>query len=325
MSQVPFRISPILSPWLPPWRLWPAPRHYTITGPGVHDEQLTAEMYFALRRVEVARRLEYMAEARGRPRPGQPHPDAEEEDHDGALGGANVDSDVDFEKEDALPGCDSDDGDGAAEAAQPDVDMKYEPKWRVHDDELHDVVHRESDAQRWVKSKHAHGKRELMQTFLRDHRQAYASLSERRSIARIAPLLHCHSRVEKEHALKAQEALRNERSADAGHAKAAAAAPALSVPIDREAAARLLMADELPLSPLEAAVELIATSGVWRSKEQCVCADHCWRATAPRSSRSTGLRASVRPSCGMRDGTWRHSSFCSRCSSSGRQLCATAS
>ena len=304
MARVPFRISPILSPWFPPWRLWPAPRHYTITGPGVHDEQLTAEMYFALRRVEVARRLEYMAEARGRPRPGQPHPDAEEEDHDGALGGANVDSDVDFEKQDALPGCDSDDGDGAAEAAQPDVDMKYAPKWRVHDDELHDVVHRESDAQRWVKSKHAHGKRDLFETFLRDHSQDYASVKKRRLNARIAPLLHCHSKVERDYALKAQDALQSERSADAGQAKAAAAALALSIPIDREAAARLLTADELPLSPLEAAVELIATSGVWRSKEQCVCADHCWRATAPRSSRSTGLRASVRPSCGVRDGTW---------------------
>ena len=37
--------------------------------------------------MEVAARLEYMAEARGRPRPGQPHPDAEVEDPDGALCG----------------------------------------------------------------------------------------------------------------------------------------------------------------------------------------------------------------------------------------------
>ncbi len=305
MARVPFRISPILSPWFPPWRLCPAPRHYTITGPGVHDEQLTAEMYFALRRVEVARRLEYMAEARSRPRPGQPHPDAEEEDHDGALGGANVDSDVDFEKQDALPGCDSDDGDGAAEAAQPDVDIKYKPKFRVRDDEVDDVVHRESDTQRWVNSKHAHGKRHLMETFLRDHRQDYASVKKRRLNAdRIAPLLHWHSKGDIERAKKAQDRLQSERRADAGQAKADAAALALSISIDREAAVRPLTADELPLSPLEAAVELIATSGVWRSKEQCVCADHCWRATAPRSSRSTGLRASVRPSCGVRDGTW---------------------
>ncbi len=197
-----------------------------------------------------------------------------------------ADSDVDFEEKDALPGCDSDDGDGAAEAAQPDVDINYEPRWPVHDDELLDVVHRESDAQRWVKSKHAHGKRDLFETFLRDHSQDYASVKKRRLNAdRIAPLLHWHSKGDIEHAKKAQDRLQSERRADAGQAKADAAALALSISIDREAAVRPLTADELPLSPLEAAVELIATSGVWRSKEQCVCADHCWRATAPPDRR----------------------------------------
>ena len=44
------------------------------TGPGAHDEQLSPRMFFAIRHIEVAARLEHMAEARGRPRPGQLHP-----------------------------------------------------------------------------------------------------------------------------------------------------------------------------------------------------------------------------------------------------------
>ena len=44
-------------------------------------------MFSASRRVEIAARLEYMAEARGRPRPGEEHPDAEVEDPDNAMGG----------------------------------------------------------------------------------------------------------------------------------------------------------------------------------------------------------------------------------------------
>jgi len=61
-------------------------------------------MFFALKHVEVAARLEYMAEARGRPRPGQMHPDAEVEDPDGVRGGKREDSDAEFEKRLRFPG-----------------------------------------------------------------------------------------------------------------------------------------------------------------------------------------------------------------------------
>ena len=44
------------------------------TGPGAHDEQLSPRVFFAIRHIEVAARLKHMAEARGRPRPGQLHP-----------------------------------------------------------------------------------------------------------------------------------------------------------------------------------------------------------------------------------------------------------
>ena len=72
------------------------------TGPGVHDDQLTIEEFLAWRRVECSARLEYMAEARGRPRPGQQHPDAAPDDPDGVHGGDRPE-DAAFEQEDALP------------------------------------------------------------------------------------------------------------------------------------------------------------------------------------------------------------------------------
>ena len=80
---------------------------------GVHEEQLRPEVFFALRHVEVAARLEYMAEARGLPKPGKPHPDAEAQED---LGGDRCDSDADFEREPALPGegSQSEDEEGAA-------------------------------------------------------------------------------------------------------------------------------------------------------------------------------------------------------------------
>ena len=61
------------------------------------------EEFFAWRRVECSARLEYMAEARGRPRPGQQHPDAAPDDPDGVQGGDRLE-DAAFEKKEALPG-----------------------------------------------------------------------------------------------------------------------------------------------------------------------------------------------------------------------------
>ena len=60
--------------------------------------------------MEVAARLEYMAEARGMPRPGHAHADAEAEDVADVTGGDARDSDADFEQDAALPG-----GDGQTE------------------------------------------------------------------------------------------------------------------------------------------------------------------------------------------------------------------
>ena len=63
-------------------------KDFVYTSPGFHDMQLTAAEFYAWRHVEVAQRLEYMAEARGLPRPGQLHPEAEGDEYEGAQGGS---------------------------------------------------------------------------------------------------------------------------------------------------------------------------------------------------------------------------------------------
>ena len=75
-----------------------------------------------MRHVEVAARLEYMAEGRGGPRPGELHPEAEHEDPSGGRGGNRVESDAEFEDEDRLPG-----GEDAGEDAAADPDHGYRP------------------------------------------------------------------------------------------------------------------------------------------------------------------------------------------------------
>eukprot|EP00973_Karenia_brevis_P094504 12422827-Karenia_brevis.AAC.1 len=64
----------------------------TFTSLGTHDLQLSPLQFFALRHVEAAARLEYMAEARGRPRPGILHPEAEHDDPYGDRGGDRSDT-----------------------------------------------------------------------------------------------------------------------------------------------------------------------------------------------------------------------------------------
>ena len=103
------------------------------TSSGFHDEQLTPEMFYALRHVEVAARLEYMAEARGRPCPGHAHPDAEVEDPDCAPRGERQESDPEFEDDAALPGGDDQAADGEPDHAL-DLQWDYRPQHRIVDE-----------------------------------------------------------------------------------------------------------------------------------------------------------------------------------------------
>ena len=101
-----------------------------------------------------------MAEARGRPRPGQLHPEAEQDDPDGVQGGDRDDTDPEFEKEDALPGGNQEVCDAAAQG-EPDPEYRYKPLWAVQSDEMHEVVHRFAEAQHQARRCQETAKKEL--------------------------------------------------------------------------------------------------------------------------------------------------------------------
>ena len=118
------------------------------TGPGVHDEQLTVQEFLAWRCVEYAARLDFMAEARGRPRLGREHPDAVPDDADGVQVGCDRDDDATFEKDGALPGAEDIELDCERKAPlQVDPQLAYQPRHRVSEDEVFDSVHRLREAE----------------------------------------------------------------------------------------------------------------------------------------------------------------------------------
>ncbi len=244
-----------------------------VTSPGAHDEQLSAEELFALRNIEVAARLEYMGEARGRPRPGQPHPDAEVEEHpECALGGDRQDSDPEFEKEMALPGAD-----GEVEEAAPDhaldLEWDYKAKHPVGEDELEDIVHRTGDAAKHIRSKQRTAKKELLSTFMSGHKSAYANARAVHKSTLCTPALHPsdpHTRREaSERQRRLLEELRVEGlNPDKEVPPMSLAAIAATPDVEQRERSRQLDPAELPRSPIDVALELIATSGVWRNKEQ---------------------------------------------------------
>ena len=236
----------------------------TFTSAGMHDDQLSEEEFLALRHVEVAARLEYMAEARGRPRPGQQHPDAEVENSDVEAGGDKLDSDPEFELDDALPG-----GDAEIEEQRVDVEKDYRPEFLINEEELHDTVHRTSDAQKHISSKQRTAKRELLDTFMKGHQSLYVAAEQSHAAHRCVPVLLKCTDQERKHASQQQQNLLDARKPQKQsctqqllHHSAGAMVSA------QEPQSRQLDKAELPPSPLDIAIELIAISGVWRSKEQ---------------------------------------------------------
>ena len=155
------------------------------TGPGVHDEQLTPKEFFAWRRTEYAARLEYMAEARGRPRPGTAHPEAEADDPDGVHGGERPD-DAEFEREDARPGGDADVADADGVGAQVDPELTYVARHLVAEDEVFDVVHRHDEAEKQRRNLRSQ-KQDLFEKFLREHQASYQEARTPRCVVPIAP------------------------------------------------------------------------------------------------------------------------------------------
>jgi len=107
-------------------------------------------MFFAVRHVEVAARLEYMAEARGLPRPARGPSDAVAEEE---LGGDRSDDDRAFGLDEALPGehSSAEEGQESRDAREDRSGMK--PIWKLEDGEFDDVVHRTAAARAAVSSR----------------------------------------------------------------------------------------------------------------------------------------------------------------------------
>jgi hypothetical protein len=233
------------------------------TSPGTNDLQLSSMQFFASRHVEVAARLEYMAEARGRPRPGKLHTEAEHEDPSGGRGGNRVESDAEFEDEDRLPG-----EEDAGEDAAADPDHGYRPLRAVPEEHMEDVLLRTGEVDRLARRKETTGKSELLQTFFKDHPSARGTVNERRQVFKRYPNSENRRAQEWQGAVARQRTLIESRKAEVD---ADRPAPSVYLPqafSPTSARARPLRPSDMPRSPIDVATELIAKSGIWRSKEQ---------------------------------------------------------
>ena len=117
----------------------------TFTSPGFHDEQVTAQEFFAWHRRHLIESAGRITEARGRPKPGAEHPHAEPDDPDGVHGGMNHEE-IEFGAEDGLPGGDKD-ADAVDELrGQSDPALKYTARHPLTEEQLFEAVHRRSRA-----------------------------------------------------------------------------------------------------------------------------------------------------------------------------------
>ena len=103
---------------------------------GWHDEQLTSAEYVAYVSREISANLDFMAEARRRPRPGVLHPNATDEKDDVGLKAEFVDA----EDMDDVVDQDVEDLEDNASTLRPDI--QYKPILQISSNDLFDVVHR---------------------------------------------------------------------------------------------------------------------------------------------------------------------------------------
>ena len=242
------------------------------TGPGVHDDQLTIEEFLAWRRVECSARLEYMAEARGRPRPGQQHPDAAPDDPDGVHGGDRPE-DAAFEQENALPGGDDADAgeDDGRLHVDPEVMYSASRVAAISDEQVFDMVHQVDEAKQHSRSKRSQ-KHGLFSRFRKEHEGVYEEARQPRDVLPAAPGQHPTRPCAGDHAVAAkhQHDLAESRARE-DEASQATPQPVVfrhCVEATTAGAVVAISAERLPLSPIEYAAQLIAESGIWRSKEQ---------------------------------------------------------
>ena len=115
---------------------------FRFTSTGAHDTDLSIAEFLAWKRVEWAARLEYMAEARGRPRPGALHPEALPDDPDGVHGGEQPE-DANFGCEEALPGATNDfDDQLEPESTGANPELNYASRLSLDEDQAFDMIHR---------------------------------------------------------------------------------------------------------------------------------------------------------------------------------------
>ena len=212
-----------------------------------------------------------MAEARGRPRPGQQHPDAAPDDPDGVHGGDRPE-DAAFEQEKALPGGnDADVGDdGGNLHVDPELMYSASRAAAISEEQVFDMVHRYDEAKQHSKSKRSlkHG---LFSRFMREHEGLYEEVRRPRHVLPYAPG-HPTRNCAGDHAVAAkhQSALAESRAREDGDSQAIPQPLVFQHCTDATTAGtvEVISAERLPLSPIEHAAQLIAESGVWRSKEQ---------------------------------------------------------
>ena len=143
---------------------------------GVHDEQLTAQEHFAYIAVEPSADHDFMAEARRRPRPAAPHPDAEQDDELNL--GLRADA-PGFEDADAAQAEGQYPDDGERRPALTEG-VRYKPFRRIRAEHIFSTVHRTEELQRIDKRAKDHFDR--VQTFMHAHHREYDTLKEARVV-----------------------------------------------------------------------------------------------------------------------------------------------
>ena len=221
--------------------------------------------------MEWAARLEYMAEARGRPRPGALHPEALQDDPDGLLEGEQPE-DANFDCEDALPGgADYCEDHVEQQSEQADPELNYAARYALDEDQAFDAIHRLEEAQRQRRSARS-GKQKLFENFMQAQERSYMEASRPRGLRpqRIGDPASAGTTQDNAAARRRQQELQEARLAEE-----TAPRPSLQRRSKQPSAAgevRKLGPERVPISPMELTTKLIACSGVWRSKEQYLAA-----------------------------------------------------
>ena len=162
-----------------------------------------------------------------------------------------------------------DHGDGGS-IPQADPHLTYQPRYPVLDDHIFDVVHRHSEAMKLCKNERSK-KKVMMEKFMETNARMYDRMALLRPIS-VRTASQASKNIAGDHrdAIIAQKQFAKQAAAADAFAGGVAGTPRgrhgdgqPAIPPPRQ-----LLPQELPRSPARIAAELIARSGVWKSKEQ---------------------------------------------------------